>query len=151
MVINSAFHLCDPGLTLGPGIVCGLSFSRSQPDSEVFLRVLRFSSLSKIDSQPIPSGCAAVLRGHPWVVFRSRAPSQQHSSFGPISLSRALSNSVSDCEKGRLAGHVLLLLKIQLGPDPSNPPFHHGRTSKTALDLFNLGTLALFFVLLWHC
>ena len=32
---------------------CGLSFSRSQPDSRVFLRVLRFSSLIKIDSQLI--------------------------------------------------------------------------------------------------
>ena len=30
-----------------------LSFSRSQPDSRVFLRVLRFSSLIKIDSQLI--------------------------------------------------------------------------------------------------
>ena len=36
VVINSAFHLCDPGSTLGPGIVCGLSFNRSQPDSEGF-------------------------------------------------------------------------------------------------------------------
>ena len=36
VVINSAFHLCDPGSTLGPGIVCGLSFSRFQPDSEGF-------------------------------------------------------------------------------------------------------------------
>ena len=36
VVINSAFHLCDPGSTLGPGIVCGLSFSRSQPDPEGF-------------------------------------------------------------------------------------------------------------------
>ena len=73
----------------------------------VFLRVLRFSSLLKIDCRPIPSGCVAVLRGHTWVVFRGRAPSWQHSSFGPTSLSCALSNSVSDCEKGRLAGQIL--------------------------------------------
>ena len=53
-----------------------------------------------------------MLRGHPWVVFRSRAPSRQHSSFGPISLSRALSNSVSDCEKGRSAGHLLFIIII---------------------------------------
>ena len=50
----------------------------------VFLRVLRFSSLIKIDSRPILSGCGAVLRGHTWVVFRGRAPSRQHSSFGPL-------------------------------------------------------------------
>ena len=36
VVINNAFHLYDPGSTLGPEIVCGLSFSRSQPDSEGF-------------------------------------------------------------------------------------------------------------------
>ena len=42
--------------------------------------------------------CGAVLRGHTWVVFRGRAPSRQHSSFGLTSSSRALSNSVSDCE-----------------------------------------------------
>ena len=59
-----------------------------------------------IDSRPIPSGCGAVLRGQTWVVFRGRAPSRQHSSFGPTSLSCALSNSVSDCEKGRLADQI---------------------------------------------
>ena len=51
-----------------------------------------------------------MLRGHTWVVFRGRAPSRQHSSFGPISLSCALSNSVSDCEKGRLADQILLFI-----------------------------------------
>ena len=74
----------------------------------VFLRVLRFSSLLKIDSRPIPSGCGAVLRGHTWVMFRGRAPSRQHSFFGPTSLSCALSYSVSDCEKGRLADQIFL-------------------------------------------
>ena len=41
------------GVQLWPRPACGLSFSRSQPDSRVFLRVLRFSSLIKIDSQLI--------------------------------------------------------------------------------------------------
>ena len=36
MVINRAFHVCDPGSTLGPEIVCERSFSRSQPHSEGF-------------------------------------------------------------------------------------------------------------------
>ena len=75
----------------------------------VFLRILRFSSLLKIDSLPIPSGCGAVLPGHTWVVFRGRAPSRQHSSFGPTSLSCALRNSVSDCEKGRLADQIFII------------------------------------------
>ena len=95
VVINHPFHLCHPGSTLGPEIVCGLSVNLTP---RVFLRVLRFSSLSKIDSQPIPSGCGAVLRRHTWVVFRGRAPSRQHSSFDPTSLSRDLSNLVYDCE-----------------------------------------------------
>ena len=60
-------------------------------------------SLLKIDSQSNPSGCAAALRGYTWVVFRGRAPSRQHSSFGPTSLSCVLRESVNDCEKGRLA------------------------------------------------
>ena len=41
------------GVQLWPRLACGLSFSRSQPDSTVFLLVLRFSSLIKIDSQLI--------------------------------------------------------------------------------------------------
>ena len=41
------------GVQFWPRPACGLSFSRSQPDSRVFLRVLRFSSLIKIDSQLI--------------------------------------------------------------------------------------------------
>ena len=36
VVINHASHLCDPGSTLGPEVVCGLSFSRSQSDSKGF-------------------------------------------------------------------------------------------------------------------
>ena len=43
-------------------------------------------------------------------MFRDREPSQQHSYFGPTSLSCALINSVSDCEKGRFAGLMILLI-----------------------------------------
>ena len=72
-------------------VVCGLSFSRSQPDFEGFLRALLFPPSSKIDSQSNPSGCGAVLlRGHVWIVFRGRAPNRQHGSFSPTSLSCAL-------------------------------------------------------------
>ena len=39
---------------------------------------------------------------------QGRAPSRLHSSFGPTLLSCALSNSVSDCVKGRLAGHIYI-------------------------------------------
>ena len=35
VVINRVSHLCDPGSALAR-VVCGLSFSRSQPDSEGF-------------------------------------------------------------------------------------------------------------------
>ena len=84
-----------PGFNSGPPISYVVDLNLTP---RVFLRVLRFSSLSKIDSQPIPSGCGAVLRGHTWVVFRGRAPSLQHSSFGPTSSSRVLNNSVSNCE-----------------------------------------------------
>ena len=69
----------------------------------------QISSLLKIDSQSNPSGYGAVLWGHTWVVFRGRAPSRQHSSFCPTSLSCALRNSVYDCEKGRLGSQILLL------------------------------------------
>ena len=47
-----------------------------------------------IDSQSNPSGYGAVLLSHILIVFRGRAPNQQHSSFGPTSLSCALGNSV---------------------------------------------------------
>ena len=90
-----------PGLNSGLGSYVGRV-------SVGFLRVLRFFSLIKIVSRPISSGCGAVLRGHTWIVFRGRAPSRQHSSFGPTSMSCALSKSVSDCGKGRLAGQILL-------------------------------------------
>lgn len=67
------------------------------------------SPSSKIVSQSNPTSCGAVLRGHTWVVFRGRTPSQQHSFFGPTLLSCALRHSVYDCEKGRLASQILLL------------------------------------------
>ena len=57
------------------------------------------SFLLKIDFQSNPSDCGAVLRGHTWIVFRARASSRQHNSFGPTSLSCALRNSVYDCTK----------------------------------------------------
>ena len=91
-----------------------LDYCRSQSDSKgffpgtpvflltprVFFLVLQFSSLSKIDSQLIPSRCGAVLRGHAWVVFWGWVPKQQHGSFGATSTSCGLHNSISDCEKG---------------------------------------------------
>ena len=85
-------------------VLCELSFSRSQPDFEGLFRALRFLPSSKSTL----SGCGAVLRGHTWVVFRDRAPSWLHSLFDPTSLSCVLRNSVSDCEKGQLAGQILL-------------------------------------------
>ena len=79
-----------------------------------------------------------MLRGHTWVVFRGRAPSRQHSSFGPTSLSCALSNSVSDCEKGRLADHILLFLRqrlVDLTRRSKNPP-HQG--AKATLNFHSM-------------
>ena len=52
----SATHLCDHGGCL--------SFNQSQPDLRVFLLVLWFSSLSKIDSQSKTSGLGDVLQDH---------------------------------------------------------------------------------------
>ena len=81
---------------------------RFSPDTPV-------PSLLKIDSQSNSSGCDAVhRRPSTWVMFRGRAPSRQHSSFGPTSLSCALRNSVSDCEKGPLAGQIFIYLFLFL-------------------------------------
>ena len=113
VVINHASHLCDPGSTLASGRIWAEFQSKLNLTQRVFLRVLRFSSLLKIDSRPIPSGCGAVLRGHTWVVFSGGAPSWQHSSFSPTSLICSLSNSVSDCEKGRLErSHIIIIIII---------------------------------------
>ena len=108
VVINRASHLYDPGSTLASGRMWAEFQSISIWLWGFFSGYSGFPPSSKstpLFHQAIPSGCGAVLRGHTWVVFRGRAPSRQHSSFGPTSLSCALSNSVSDCEKGRLADH----------------------------------------------
>ena len=83
MDINYAFHLHYK--------CCMWIEFQSQPD---FSPGTPVSSLLKIDSQSSPSGCGAVLRSHTRIVFRGRAPSRQHSSFGPTSLSCTLCNSV---------------------------------------------------------
>ena len=56
--------MCSTLVTPTFAIVRGSSLSRSQPDLGVFLRLLRFSSLSKIDSQSKTSGLGAVLWDH---------------------------------------------------------------------------------------
>ena len=86
--------LSPEGSSYRDSTVCGLSFSRSQPDCEGFLRAVPFP----------PSSCAVV---HTLVVFRGLAPSWLQSSFDPTSSSCVLRNAVSDCEKGRLAGQIL--------------------------------------------
>ena len=83
-------------------LACGLSFSRSQPDSRVFLRVLRFSSLAKIDSQLIniwlwccaPTSnmdCIAAARGA-FVCFQSDVVSRAL-QFSPRLQVRVISTS----------------------------------------------------------
>ena len=54
----------------------------------------RYREVTGSSSHCNPFGCSAVIRGHTWIVFRGRAPSRQHSSSGPSSLSCALRNSV---------------------------------------------------------
>ena len=79
-----ASHLCRPRF------ICVMTFSWSQSYSKGFsLGETPVSPLGKSDSQLIPSGCRAVLRGHSGVMFSSQAPSWLHSSFGPTSLSCA--------------------------------------------------------------
>ena len=47
----------------------------------------------KVDSQPNPSGCGAVLlRGHIWIVFRGWARNRQHGFFSSTSLSCTIWN-----------------------------------------------------------
>ena len=99
--INHAFHLYNK-------CCIWVEFQSISTGLRGFSPRTPISSLLKIDSQSNPSGCGAVLRGQTWVVFRDRAPSWLHSSFDPTSLSCVLRNSVSDCEKGRLAGQILL-------------------------------------------
>ena len=54
-------RLCSTLVPPTSGNVCGLSFSQSQPDLRIFLRLLWFSPLSKIDSKSknIWLGCCA--------------------------------------------------------------------------------------------
>jgi len=56
--------LCSSLAPPTSAIVRGLTFSRSQPDLRAFLRVLRFSSLSKVNSQSKKSSSDAVPRDH---------------------------------------------------------------------------------------
>ncbi len=57
--------LCSTSAPPTSATVRGLSFSLSQPDLMVFLRVPRFSSRSKMDSQvKKKNGLGAVLRDH---------------------------------------------------------------------------------------
>ena len=113
VVIKHASHLCDPGSTLAR-VVCGLSFSRPQSDSEGFSpgTPVFLPPQNRLPAYSIRLWCCAP-RSYMGVV-RGRVPSRQHSSFGPTSLSCALSNSVSDCEKWRLADQKLLLLLLLL-------------------------------------
>ena len=67
--------------------------------AELFRASHRYRGVTGSNSQCNPSGCGAVLQGYTWIVFRGRAPSRQHSSFGPSSLSCVLQNSVWDCKK----------------------------------------------------
>ena len=108
------FLSCTPWTSVTPStsttnVVCGLSFSRSQPDFEGFLRALRFPLSSNSTPSLIHLAvvlCSEVIYGS--VVFRCRSPSWLHSFFYPTSFSCVLRNSVSDCEKGPLAGQILL-------------------------------------------
>ena len=76
----------------------------------VFLRVLPFSSLLKIDSQLILSICGAMLRGHAWTV--NRLPEVPSHAFGPTSQSRILVIQSRDCNKGDQ--HTGIYLSIYL-------------------------------------
>ena len=96
MDINPAFHLYYK--------CCILVWVDLNLTSRVFSRYSGF--LPPQNRLHNPSGCSAVLWGQTWVMFRDRAPRQQHSSFGPTSLSCTLSNSVYDWEKGQLASQV---------------------------------------------
>ena len=104
VVINRASHLCDPGSTLAQ-IVCGLSFSRSQSDSEGFSpgTPVFLPHQNWLPAYSIRLWCCAPRT---WVVFRGRAPSRLHSSFGPTSLSCALVRALAShqCGPGLIPG-----------------------------------------------
>ena len=70
---------------LWPRVICGLRFSRSQPDSK------DFSPSSKSTPSQLHLAGFAVLRDHTWIVWRQPwAPSH---AFGPIPLSRLILKS----------------------------------------------------------
>ena len=56
VVINHAFHLCDMGSTLGPKVLCGLSFSQSQSDSGGFSPGTSPSSKSTLSQLHLAAG-----------------------------------------------------------------------------------------------
>ena len=90
------FLCCMPGevrlascSTLVPptsAIVCGLSFSWSQPALQVFLWVLWFSSLSEIDSSQNTSGLGAVPWDHTWPIGSSYWGAFHMHSADPVEL-----------------------------------------------------------------
>ena len=76
---------------------CELQFnSASQPAKGDFFGVLSFTQPcfgETVIYVHVPV-VQKVIINHIWIVFRGGVPSQQHSSFGPTSLSCALCNSV---------------------------------------------------------
>ena len=71
------------------------------------------SLLLKINSHSNPSGCGAVLWSHIWIMFRGRASSRQHSSFGPTSLSCALCNSVYRLQERVISRSDIIIINDQ--------------------------------------
>ena len=61
--INHVFHLYY-------NVVCGLSFTRSQPDFNGFLRALRFSPSSKLTPSLIPIDNGSFTEGLSWINIR---------------------------------------------------------------------------------
>ena len=105
--MGSQAGVVDINHTSTTNFVCGLSFSRSQPDFEGFFRALRFPPSSK--STPSLIHLAVVLCSE---IIHGSCSGAEHLAgstvpFDPTSLSCALRNSVSDCEEGRLAGRIL--------------------------------------------
>ena len=102
-------------------VVCGLSFSRSQPDFKGFLRVLRFPPSSKLTPSLIHLAvvlCFEVIYGS--CLGAERLAGCTVSSVRPR-LAVPFAIQSTDCEKGWLAGqtfYILLLLLIKvIGPE----------------------------------
>ena len=103
--------LCSTLAHPTPAILRGLSFSRSQPDLRVFLRVPRFSSLSKIDSQ--------VKKHLAWVlcpgIIHDRLAAAIETPFTcirPIQLSCALRNSDFRLQVRVISRHYYLAIHL---------------------------------------